>query len=81
MYEMKRHFEYSQRQDEKQWHKVRVLASMLLQPHVRQGKTIKPQDLIVLPNDIKKPRISTSDMIDDIHKKTNSFMSYWNRRN
>ena len=81
MYEINRHFEYSQRQDEKQWHKVRVLASLMMQPHLKKGKSIRPQDLIPLPNDIKKPRISEDDMIADIHKKTGSFMSYWKRRN
>ena len=69
------------RNDEEQWHKVRVLVSLLMQPHLKKGKSIRPQDLIPLPNDIKKPRISEDDMIADIHKKTDSFMSYWNRRN
>lgn len=81
MYEINRHFEYSQRQDEKQWHKVRVLASLLMQPHMKKGKSIRPQDLIPLPNDIKRTRISESEMLKDIHKKTDSFISYWNRRN
>ena len=81
MYEINRHFEYSQIQDEKQWHKVRVLASLLIQPHMKKGKSIRPQDLIPLPNDIKKTHLSEGNMVKDIHNKTNQFLNYWQRRN
>ena len=81
MYEMNRHFEYSQRQDEKQWHKVRVLASLLMQPHLKKGKKISPQDLIPLPNDIKSVRMSDERLIEDIKRKSENFSNYWNRRN
>lgn len=81
MYEINRHFEYSQIQDEKQWHKVRVLASLLMQPHMKKGKSIRPQDLIPLPNDVKRTRMSTDNMVQDIHNKTNQFLNYWQRRN
>lgn len=81
MYELNKHFEWHQREDESQWHKIRVLASLLMQPHLKKGKDIRPQDLIPLPNDIKKPKMSKDNMLKDIHRKTNQFMNYWERRN
>jgi len=38
-----------------EWHKIRVLASLLLQPHLKKGKKVRPEDLVSLPSD-KKPK-------------------------
>ena len=32
-----------------------VLASLLLQPHLKKGKKVRPEDLVSLPSD-KKPK-------------------------
>jgi hypothetical protein len=45
---------YNRKRDES-WHKVRVLASLLLQPHLKKGKKIRPEDILSLPMD-KKPK-------------------------
>lgn len=45
---------YNRRRDES-WHKIRVLASLLLQPHLKKGKKLRPEDILSLPMD-KKPK-------------------------
>lgn len=42
------------RAEQREWHRVRVLASILLQPHLKKGKSVKPSDLIKLPSDNMK---------------------------
>lgn len=39
------------------WHRLRTLASILIQPHVK--KRITPQQLIPLPGDKKRNRVGT----------------------
>ena len=39
--------------EDRDWHKTRVMASILLQPHLKKGKRIKPEDLIQLGGDVK----------------------------
>lgn len=63
-------------EDSKMWHKVRVLASIVTQPHLKKG--IRPQDLIPLPNDIKAPTMSKEQVEKDVEAKTKIFL---NRRN
>lgn len=44
-----------QRMRNESWHRLRVLASLLLQPHLKKGKKIRPEDILSLPMD-KKPK-------------------------
>ena len=41
----------AQRQDD--WERARWMAAISLQPHMSKGKTLKPQDLITFPWEIK----------------------------
>jgi hypothetical protein len=79
MYELNCHFEWYAKKEESQWHKVRVLATYIVQPHSK--KKISPKDLIPLPSDIKDPGFSKERMIIDMKHKTKTFLNYWQRRN
>lgn len=41
----------TQRQDD--WERARWMAAISLQPHMSKGKTLKPQDLITFPWEVK----------------------------
>lgn len=60
------------RQQEREWHKIRVLASMLLQPHLRKGKKIQPQDLIKLPSDQSNKVMHTRQDFERFMEKINA---------
>lgn len=59
------------------WHKVRVLASIVIQPHLK--KTIRPEDLIQLPDDVKKPTMTREEIAEDVQRKTQEFLKRWQR--
>jgi hypothetical protein len=40
------------------WEQTRWLGAIILQPHMKKGKTIKPSDLIALPWDKKETKAS-----------------------
>ena len=61
------------RLENKSWHKLRVLATILISPHLKKGRTIKPEDLIPLPDDIKKPVMSADEIQADITRKLRSY--------
>lgn len=75
-------YEYNHRvkgfsdREEQMWHKIRVHASILLMPQVKKGKSLRPQDLIKLPSDIKEPSITRERMIADMEAKTRLFLKY-----
>lgn len=59
--------------DRDEWHKVRVLASILLSPHVKKGKKVRPEDLIHLPDDVKKPAMSKERVQADVQRKMKAY--------
>ena len=59
------------------WHKIRVLASIVIQPHLK--KTIRPEDLIQLPEDVKKPTMTRAEIAEDVQRKTQEFLKRWQR--
>jgi hypothetical protein len=40
------------------WEQTRWLGAIILQPHMKKGKSIKPTDLIALPWDKKETKVS-----------------------
>lgn len=74
-------YEFSQlvraydRRQEMDWHRIRVLASIIIQPHMKKGRRIRPQDLIPLPSDVKEPKRQMSkDQVDaDVDRKIKLF--------
>jgi hypothetical protein len=49
----------TQRQDD--WERARWMAAISLQPHMGKGKTIKPQDLISFPWEIRPTAAAPAD--------------------
>lgn len=69
LWEFNKKAEGYRRIENKAWHKLRVLATILISPHLKKGATIRPEDLIALPDDIKKPVMSFEQIQDDITRK------------
>lgn len=77
MFELNMKLEASAERENRDWHKIRVLASMLLQPHLRKGKRLKPEDLISLPDDVKIPNsMPREERIKDVNRA----MKIWKRK-
>ena len=69
------------KREQADWHKIRVMASILLSPHLKRGKRLKPEDLIPLPDDIKQVRTMTAEQVQkDVDRKT-KIMKKWLLRN
>jgi hypothetical protein len=43
------------------WEQTRWLGAIILQPHMKKGKSIKPTDLIAFPWDKKEKQVSTAE--------------------
>lgn len=67
MWEVMQRMEGLAKKDRQQWHKIRVLAAILLSPHSK--KRIRPEDIINLPDEVKKP-IDKECIQRDIQRKT-----------
>ena len=78
VYELNRRMEWYSRKEDAMWHKIRVLASIVIQPHLK--KTIRPEDLIQLPDDVKKPTMTREEISEDVQRKTKEFLRRWQRR-
>lgn len=80
MFELNRKLEGLADREEAEWNRLRTLASMLLQPHLRKGTRLKPQDLIELPSDkhirASPPRMSEAERREEV----NHAMQIWRKR-
>lgn len=43
------------------WEQTRWLGAIILQPHMKKGKSIKPQDLVAFPWEKKEKQISEAE--------------------
>lgn len=78
MYELNRHFKWFAEREEADWHKLRVLATYVVQPHSK--KRLKPRDLIPLPSDLKRGKFVRSENAEkDIALKTQLFLKHFNK--
>lgn len=64
------------RSEDRQWHKVRVLASIMLSPHAKKGKRIKPEDLISLSDEVKKAHMSKEAVKKDVEVKMKAYRKH-----
>ena len=48
--------EMNERENREAWERARTIATILIQPHVKKGNKVTPQQLISLPWDKKKHR-------------------------
>lgn len=62
------------RSQDRQWHKVRVLASILLAPHSK--KRIKPEDLISLSDEVKRAHMSKDRIEKDVEVKMKAYRKH-----
>jgi len=76
MYEVSRRFEQYVKTEERQWHKIRVLGAMILQPHSK--KTIRPESLIPLRSDTRST-MSPEERKKDVEQKL-KFYHQWQMR-
>ena len=66
IYELNRHMEWFKQKDDSLWHKIAVMSSILIQPHVK--KRIKPQDLIKIGEDVRKPEMSKEQIAEAVER-------------
>lgn len=66
VYELNRHMEWFKQKDDSLWHKIAVMSSIIIQPHVR--KRIKPEDLIRIGEDVRKPEMSNEQIADTVKR-------------
>lgn len=75
IFELNRKMEWYSRADDALWHKIRVMSSIIIQPHLK--KAIKPEDLIKLREDVKNPRMTKEQIAEDVKRKTEVFLKRW----
>lgn len=66
VYELNRHMEWFKQKDDSLWHKIAVMSSIIIQPHVR--KRIKPEDLIRIGEDVRKSEMSNEQIADTVKR-------------
>lgn len=59
------------------WEQTRWLGAIILQPHVKKGRNVKPQDLIELPGDKKKPKSETDAEKAEKEAKRKAMFEKW----
>lgn len=71
LYEFRVRADGHAKREEAEWHRLRVLATLLLSPHTKKGAKIKPSDLIALPSDVITPtkRMDTEQIARDVARK------------
>jgi hypothetical protein len=78
IFELNRKMEAFSRKEDRDWHKLRVLATILVSPHSK--KRIKPKDLIKIPSidevSIPKPTMSR----EDRKKQVDKAMRIWKKK-
>lgn len=78
IYELNKHFQWFAQSQEEQWHKLRVLATYIVQPHTK--KRLRPKDLIPLPSDVKARSFVRSEKAkEDVELKTKLFLKRYQR--
>lgn len=74
VWEFNQHIEAYKKNEQDEWHKVRVLGTFILRPHLKKGSRLKPSDLIPLPDDVKQVRSMDDRRAEsDIERKLNMF--------
>jgi hypothetical protein len=58
-----------QKKDLDEWRKLRWIGTLILKPHLKKGNTLKPSDLIPLPDDVPLPRMSREQIQEDVRRK------------
>ena len=59
------------------WEQTRWLGAIILQPHLKKGRNIKPQDLVELPWDKKKPKRETDAEKAEKEAKRKAMFEKW----
>jgi hypothetical protein len=59
------------------WEQTRWLGAIILQPHVKKGRNVKPHDLIELPWDKKKPKAESDAEKAEKEAKRKAMFDKW----